>query len=284
MSKRKKMMKTMLRILTAITVDSAFTAAQAQDDLIYVAVEPCRIADTRIASEGFIKANTNRDFRVAGTSEQLAAQGGKVDCLNPKTQKPVAVAAYILAVPNGSSSGRGVLSAYPSDLPPPPVGSGSTVNFAKDQVIGNTTIVTVCDSNPFASICPVGGELAVLARSSDENVVIDVQGYFYPAQEAPHLEIVSIEKRVDLSGTTTAGVDVNCPPGTQLISGGAFATGDTVITDSFPVKAVSDTEERWNARFVSRTGAAVVGSSISSIAVCVSGFNPTIVAPPVIEN
>ena len=50
-----------------------FSPAQAEDDLIYVAVEPCRIADTRIASEGFIKANTNRIFRVAGTSEQLAA-------------------------------------------------------------------------------------------------------------------------------------------------------------------------------------------------------------------
>jgi len=169
--------------LTVSVTVLASNIARAQEELVYVAVEPCRVADTRSSSEGFITANTNRNFKVAGSAGALADQGGQVDCLNPRSQKPVAVAAYILAVPsNGGSNSKGVLSAYPSDLPPPPVGSGSTVNFGAGQTIGNTTIVTVCASNG----CPAAGELSILARNSDQDVVVDVQGYFYPAAKAAY--------------------------------------------------------------------------------------------------
>lgn len=162
-------------LVTTILATSGFSPAQAQDDLIYVAVEPCRVADTRKSSEGVIKAGTFRNIQVTGTTVTLAVQGGQANCPNPKAGRtPVAVAAYILAIPNDSSIGKGVLSAYPSNQPPPPVGSGSTVNFAKDQTIGNTTIATLCTSN-----CPPDGELAVTVRNSDEDVVVDVQGYFY---------------------------------------------------------------------------------------------------------
>ena len=157
----------------------ALTPVQAQDDLIYVAVEPCRIVDTRNAG-GDIAANSFRNFRVSGTLGELAVQGGKSDCLDPKAgtgQKPLAIVAYVIAVPPGPGSGSGVLSAYPSNQLPPPVGSGSTVNFAAQQIIGNTTTITICDP---AGSCPTDGEFAVLARNTNQHVVIDVQGYFYP--------------------------------------------------------------------------------------------------------
>ncbi|MEH6611325.1 MAG: hypothetical protein V7696_18280 [Halioglobus sp.] len=202
-----------------------FNSAQAQDDLIYVAVEPCRIADTRIASEGFIKANTNRNFRVAGTSEQLAGQGGKVDCLNPKAQKPVAVAAYIIAVPTDSSSGRGALSAYPSDQDIPPVGSGTTVNFGSVP-IGNTTIVTACS----AEDCPVGGELGIIARNSDENVVIDVQGYFFPSAPIPGYQIVQ-NAFATVNSNSVIG-QVFCPAGKQALGGGGTVADPSWFMDS----------------------------------------------------
>ena len=101
--------------------------------------------------------------------------------MHPKNSagvNPVAVAAYVIAVTAPSSSGNGALSVYPSDLPPPPAGSGTTVNFTEGTNLGNTTIATVCRSN-----CPSGGELSILARNSDRDVVIDVQGYFYAATD-----------------------------------------------------------------------------------------------------
>jgi len=122
----------------------------AQEDCIYVAVDPCRIVDTRNAGGAITAntANTFRNFRVSGTVGELAVQGGTTDCLDPKAGtglKPVAISAYVLAVPATSSIGGGVLTAYPSDQIPPPVGAGSTVNFAAGQIVGNPTNVTLCD-------------------------------------------------------------------------------------------------------------------------------------------
>jgi hypothetical protein len=171
-------MKKMIPFVSAaILTTTALGPAQAQEELIYVAVEPCRIVDTRKSTMGVINANTSRNFLVAGTAEEMAVQGGVADCLNPKgADSPAAISAYILAVPASSSTGRGVLTAYPSDLPLPPPGTGSTVNFTADGPIGNTTNVTVCNDGD----CPSDGELAILARNTDEHVVVDVQGYFYP--------------------------------------------------------------------------------------------------------
>jgi hypothetical protein len=274
-------MKSFLQLTTAaVMAVHTFSTVQAQEELFYVAVEPCRVADTRDASEGFIRANTVRNFQVSGTSAQLASQGGKVNCPDPRAalgQQPSAVAVYILATPADSSTGRGALSVYPSNLPPPPVGSGSTVNFAEDQTIGNTTIATICKNG-----CPVGGELAVLSRGTAENVLIDVQGYFYPAQR-PTMEIVSVQQSGTVSGSTPLNVRSNCPPGTQLISGGGFATGDAVLMSSYPVNAVLTNQNTWSSSFVSRTGVAV-DATFSAIAICVSGFNPTIVRPPSTAN
>jgi len=149
----------------------------AQEELIYVAVEPCRIVNTRKATEGAIKSGSVRKFKVWGTDRQLAYQGGLVNCPNPKGDvPPAAVAAYVIAAPAASSSGDGVLTVFPSNLPTPAQGSGSTVNFAAGQVIGNTTIATICNEPS----CQEDGELAILSRNSDEDVIVDIQGYFYP--------------------------------------------------------------------------------------------------------
>jgi hypothetical protein len=146
-------------------------------DLTYTAVDPCRIVDTREAG-GVITANNFRNFLVSGTVGELAVQGGKTDCLDPKAgtgQKPSAISAYVITVP--ATSAGSILTAYPSDQLPPPVGAGSTVNSATGQVIGNTTNITLCDP---AGSCPTDGEFAILARNTDQHVIVDVQGYFYP--------------------------------------------------------------------------------------------------------
>lgn len=222
-------MKYVSLILPVIALLVAGAASvQAQDELIYVAVEPCRIADTRKSSMGVIRADTARNFLVAGTASELAAQGGKVDCLNPKgEERAVAVSAYILAVPAPSSSGQGVLSAYPADQPAPPKGSGSTVNFAAGQTIGNTTNATICADD---KACPFDGELAILSRLTDEHVVVDVQGYFYPQASIPGYEIVR-------SGFATAGSNVVsgeaiCSAGKKVLGGGGSLVASAWSMDS----------------------------------------------------
>ena len=152
---------------------ASISVQAAGEDLIYVAVEPCRIVDTRIVG-GAISADTSRVFLASGNSSELAAQGGTADCLNPKgSTRPLAVSAYVLAVPPDASSTGGVLTAFPAGQPNPPVGTGSTVNFAAQQIIGNTTTITLCDT--------CARDFAILARDTNQQVIVDVQGYFFPA-------------------------------------------------------------------------------------------------------
>lgn len=216
------MSKRFVYLFTALVAISLGVTAQEeeQSDLIYVAVDPCRIADTRQSSLGVIRADTTRNVQVAGSLSELASQGGTQDCLNPKSETPpAAVAVYILAVPANSSSRKGVLTAYPSNQDPPPPGTGSTVNFDQDQVIGNTTIVKVCESD-----CPADGELAVLSRQTDEHVVVDIQGYFYR-----HLSIPGYERRSREYTSSGSLVDfsLQCPDGKRALGGGARLSTDS---------------------------------------------------------
>ncbi len=224
---------------------TVFLSGARADDLVYVAVDPCRIADTRNASEGYIRANTNRDFLIGGTSGDLAEQGGQVNCRIPnRPTDPVAVAAYILAVPTESSTGNGVLSAYPSNLPPPPTGSGSTVNFAEGQIVGNTTIVRVCGETR----CPAGGELAVLARNTDQHVVIDIQGYFFPVDDSGR-EIIERTITPNVANDTVLSETLSCPPDKAAVSGGYTLTPQDGVIYSILSSAPTDDPEDWRFTF-----------------------------------
>jgi hypothetical protein len=159
--------KSLFSIGTATLLAMASITAKAQDEgLVYVATDPCRIVDTR-GGGGAITADTSRNF--ASYGQDLSGQGGGT-CPRPRPfSQPVAISAYVIAVPPNANSGSGVLTAYPAGNPVPPVGEGSTVNFAAQQIIGNTTTITLGNASQFA----------VLARQTDQHVVVDVQGYFY---------------------------------------------------------------------------------------------------------
>jgi hypothetical protein len=161
--------KSLFSISAATLLAVTSIPAKALDDgLVYVATPPCRIADTR-GGGGAITANTSINLRSYG--QDLSAQGGG-NCPRPRAfSEPVAISAYVIAVPPNASSGSGVLTAYPAGDEVPAVGEGSTVNFAAQQVIGNTTTITL----------GTGSQFAMLARNTDQHVVVDVQGYFYRA-------------------------------------------------------------------------------------------------------
>ena len=212
--------------------------AQALDDgLVYVAVDPCRIVDTRNTG-GAIPADTSRNFLVSGTSGQLAVQGGSTDCLNPRAgSKPLAISAYVLAVPPVSGSIAGVLTAFPAGDPDPAVGAGSTVNFAAGQVIGNTTTITLCD--PTGS-CPTNGEFAILSRLTNQEVVVDVQGYYYPAAGSCSDDMVAAGSvcidKYEASIWDAASGGTQIPASTCLADGSDCGAGAVA---AFPIYAQS---------------------------------------------
>jgi CSLREA domain-containing protein len=157
----------------AYEVQPAVNFNDIDNNLIYVAVEPCRLADTR--KTDIMQRGIARHFHVYGAD--LSGQGGG-SCIHPKQGtkiEPLAASVYLVAVPTGSSSG-GWLTAFPSDQTPPSSNSVATVNYANGQVVGNTTIATLCQPDG----CPTDGQLGLVSFNSEQNVVIDVQGYFYP--------------------------------------------------------------------------------------------------------
>jgi len=216
----KKLSKKTLLLLasTIILAATAVSSARALDDLIYVAVESCRIVDTREGNGLPIPKDQHINFLVSGTDSELFDQGGSQSggCPAPKEgQKPVAIAAYVIAVPAASSIGKGVLAAYPSDKPQPPAGSASTVNFYEGQVIGNTTNITLCEADD----CPADGQFAILSRNTDEHVVVDVLGYYYPLPEDGYA-IRGELRNADSPGPITRGSTVKCDQGERVIGGG----------------------------------------------------------------
>lgn len=215
----KKIYTRTLSLLPSATIllATAFSPAQAQsEDLIYVAVEPCRIVDTRKGIGSPIPNNDHMNFLVSGTSGDLFDQGGSQSggCAAPKQgQTPAAISAYVVAVPAATSVGNGVLVAYPSDQQEPPEGAAATVNFTKGQIIGNTTNITLCTADD----CPTDGQFAIKSRNTDEHVVVDVQGYFYPLPRTNYQEILT-GTEVGPAGSVTAYS--YCPEGTRVIDGG----------------------------------------------------------------
>lgn len=171
--------------VTTLLITTGIPAAQAQDNLIYVAVDPCRIVDTR-SGAGPIAADTSRDFQVSGAN--LSSQGG-TSCVHPRATSgvdPVAVSAYIVAVPTGTSGG-GLLTAFPADQADPD-DSIATVNFAAGQVIGNTTTATLCENSANCT----NGPLGIITHNTEQDVVIDVQGYYYPEQRTCTDDMVAV--------------------------------------------------------------------------------------------
>lgn len=251
------MLKKCLPIAAALAPLLSTESLYADNDLVYVAVEPCRIADTRKSVQGEIVRNGARQFLVSGSEDELSGQGGQ-DCPHPKADEgvePVAIAAYYVAVPAPSSSGAGIITAYPSDKPKPAPGTGATLNFDFGQILGNTSITTLCDAN--AKDCPNGGPLAIMVRDTAEHVVVDVQGYFYPQTALPGYVIV--EETEFTVNSLQLTVSVNCPDGKTVVSGGgAVADPNWYMFGSAPLGSGSGWEVgfRSNGETLSATGTA----------------------------
>ena len=227
---------TLLTLLMIILGTTVLAPVQAQDELVYVAVEPCRLADTRPTEggTGALSVGSSRNFSVYGAD--LSGQGGDASgCLHPREAsgvEPAAISAYVVAVPT-ASSGPGHITAYASDGAIP--GNAlATVNFEAGQVNGNTTNVPLCI--PGATACPLDGQMAVIAFSSEQNVVIDVQGYFYPLSGGDQVGAGQWEgtgQGIYMDGTTSQITDVTA----NLSQEGTFIYGTAAFTVTVGVNA-----------------------------------------------
>lgn len=148
---------------------TANAVGDAESDLLYVPVAPCRIIDTRIAG-GKITAGTTRPFRVAGTTG-FTAQGGQVSgCGVPIGATTPVAAAVMLNIVAVDVDGKGNLAAWEFGQAEP---VATSINFQKiDMNIANGLIV------PIAGVSSQTHDLNVKANFNNAHLVVDVTGYF----------------------------------------------------------------------------------------------------------
>jgi hypothetical protein len=172
-------------ILAVATLSSLFAhshLASAQilsQDLVFTSIVPCRIIDTRHATNGInhrLAVNVPQTFNVVGdavTPTYFTGQGGLVanGCSIPGFSNGVAqVQAIVINLVAVSPAGTigGFLVAWPTDRLEPAV---SDLNYPPASAVANGIVLPVRQDKQ-------GGDISVVALISATDLVADVQGYY----------------------------------------------------------------------------------------------------------
>jgi hypothetical protein len=145
-------------------------------ELLYAPVTPCRIADTRKTSAGIIAASSRRGFRVFGPGSAIAAQGGNASGCSSPLGEPRAVHINMIAV---DPARKGNLQAFPADAG---AGAGLSVNY-------NTIGTNLSNAGTVKTVTGSGANIAVASNFSSAHAVIDVLGYYYPADNLSYTPV-----------------------------------------------------------------------------------------------
>ena len=134
--------------------------------LLYTAVTPCKIVDTRDTSGGIIGAFTARNFHVFGSAGTISAQGGNAaGCPSPAGEPRAAHINMIAVNPTAKSN----LQAFPLGAGP---GAGLSVNH-------NTIDTNLANAGTVETITGAGPDITVTSRFASAHAVISVLGYQY---------------------------------------------------------------------------------------------------------
>jgi hypothetical protein len=178
---RSKRLAVLLAAVAGSFAGAPSAAAQAlATNLIYTSVQPCRVFDTRFATNGTngrLVHGVTQTFNVVGNNggDYFMGQGGQAGgCALPGYAGSASqVQAVVLNFVAVGSAGAGDLIAWPSDQAPP---QASIINYANSANLGFLNIAN-------GIVLPVrqdvqGGDLSIRAQVSDTDVLADVVGYF----------------------------------------------------------------------------------------------------------
>lgn len=168
------------------------------EDLVYNPIQPCRIADTRVAG-GVIGAGQTRNFRVAGVAS-FGDQGGNAGNCGLQAETPSAVVLNITAV---TPSQAGFATVFPQGSPQP---GTSSVNYVAGAIVNNTIISRT--PNPAAT-----PEVSVFSFAQS-HFVLDIVGYFAPPRATALACVESgLASTTIAAGATGQVIAPSCPGG-----------------------------------------------------------------------
>jgi hypothetical protein len=172
----------------------------ADKDLIFVPITPCRIIDTRVAG-GVIAANTVRSFDVTAAASYAAQGGDASDCNGAGSAGSFAAAAINFTVVTPGAAGY--ITAFPFGTTQP---LAATVNYTAGDIRGNFAVVKLDQS-------AAALELSVYSFAQT-HLVADIVGY-YRNPGTPVFECVDSGLTTDTvpSGATRNTTAPACPGG-----------------------------------------------------------------------
>lgn len=171
----------------------------ADRDLAYVPVTPCRIIDTRVAG-GAIAANSTRSFDVTSISSYSGQGGDSSNCNGVGAAGSFAAAAINFTVVTPSAAGY--ITAFPFQATQP---LAATVNYIAGDIRGNFAVVKL-DQGPSAD------ELSVYTFAQT-HLVADIVGYFVQQDPALSCTNTSVASFTIAANSTNFFNNPTCPSG-----------------------------------------------------------------------
>lgn len=176
------------------------TLGEIANDLVFVPITPCRIADTRLAG-GQIAANTVRGFDVTAVTDYSFQGGAASNCGGAGSVGSFAAAAMNFTVVTPGAAGY--ITAFPFLASQP---LAATVNYTGGDIVGNYAVVKL-DQGASAN------ELSVYSFAQT-HLVIDIVGYYINPQITPLDCVDTTAVAVSVGAGATSNAVASACPGT----------------------------------------------------------------------
>lgn len=183
----------------------------ADADLVYTPLLPCRILDTRLAG-GAVAAGGTRQIQVRGAASFTAQGGAASDC---GIGSVAGLAAIVVNVTVVTPANQGFLTVHPTNTPRP---LAASVVYAPGALVSNEVVATLDNAQ--------GANTLEVYSNASAHVVMDVTGYF-AAPEATGLSCVGTQSGAIAvaNGTIGNANSAACPTGYTITGGSCSANG-----------------------------------------------------------
>ena len=229
----------------------------ANADLVFTPVTPCRIIDTRIATglfAGKIGPNDGKQFSVS--LADYTAQGGFAGSCGI----PIEPGAVAINVVSTGQTGVGNLRVIQSGGGIP---NAALLNYTPGVNLANAAVVR--------SAAGLGGDnIFIYSGNSQSDVVVDIMGFFAaPVATQPDNELIRSAFTSVAASTDFNIFSPTCSAGYRLSGGGyqwgVFDPGDVIVVSSRPSQLGTNTNASWLCQGRNRSA---VAQSLTCWAVC----------------
>jgi hypothetical protein len=198
---------------TTLAQPTPLVLGQADNQLVFTPIAPCRVVDTRDsgARTGAIPANTSRAFDLTADAGSEGQGGGPFPCPGLPSFHHLGWSVNITVV--GVYTTYGVLKAYRFNGSEP---NASVINWVPglNGAIANGVTLMGCFG--------CADDIVIKAFGEATHVIIDVMGYFSEATANTSTVTYMAGALAPIAGNGTASAaGAPCPAGTILVGGGA---------------------------------------------------------------